>query len=312
MAGIIKPIRLGRGSTIAIVAPAGPPNPDRLRKGLDYLRDHGYKTKVFPQVRKRLGYLAGDDSLRALAIMDAFADSNVDGIFAGRGGYGCLRILSHLDYKFIGEHPKPFVGYSDLTALLLAIYEKTGLVTFHGPMAAVEFGKPLRSYTADYFFKALESGHVGKIDRPDGYKIGCINSGQAQGVIVGGNLSLMARMVGMGFLPAFRNKIVFLEDTEEEPYRLDAYLAQLFAATDITEASGFVIGEMTRTESKFGHIEGWSADKVIDDYFSRLTQPVISNFPCGHGKEKITIPIGIKVALDADNKTLEFLESGVD
>ncbi len=312
MAGLIKPKRLGPGSTIAIIAPAGPPNPDRLKKGLDFLREHGYKLKVMAQVRRRLGYLAGDDSMRALALMDAFADDEVDGIFAARGGYGSLRILSDIDYRFIGSHPKPFVGYSDLTALLLAIYKKTGLVTFHGPMPAVEFGRRIRSYTIERFFRAIESRDVpGEIAAPDGYLIGRINGGRAEGPIVGGNLSLMARMVGMGFLPSFKNKIVFIEDTEEEPYRLDAYLAQLFSATDITEAAGFVIGEMTRTESRFGHIEGWTANKVIKDYFSRLDQPVIYNFPCGHGKEKITIPIGIDVALDADKKTLEFLEAGV-
>jgi muramoyltetrapeptide carboxypeptidase len=312
MAGLIKPKRLGPGSTIAIIAPAGPPNPDRLKKGLDFLRDHGYKVKVMPQVRRRLGYLAGDDSMRALALMDAFADDEIDGIFSARGGYGSLRILPDLDYKLIANHPKPFVGYSDLTALLLAINKKSGLVTFHGPMPAVEFGRRIRPYTIERFFSAIESDEVaGEIKAPPEYTVGRINGGRAEGPIVGGNLSLMARMVGMGFLPSFKDKIVFIEDTEEEPYRLDAYLAQLFSATDITEAAGIVVGEMTKTESRFGHIDGWTAAKVIKDYFSRLDQPVIYNFPCGHGKEKITIPVGIRVALDADKKSLEFLEAGV-
>jgi muramoyltetrapeptide carboxypeptidase len=313
MAGLIKPRGLAPGSTIAIVAPAGPPDPGRLRKGLDFLRDHGYRTKAYPQVRRKLGYLAGDDKLRAQAIMDAFTDAEVDGILAARGGYGSLRILSYLDFDVIRSNPKVFVGYSDLTAILLSIYKKCAMVTFHGPMPAVEFGRKLKAYTAEHFFCTLEGhGFTGAVPRPEGYRYGSINSGAAEGPIIGGNLSLMARMVGTGFLPPFEGKIVFLEDTEEEPYRIDAYLAQLFSATDIKEASGFLIGEITRTESRFGHTKGWTAVQVIRDYFSRLDQPVIYNFPCGHGKEKITIPIGARVVLDTDRKSLEFKEAGVE
>jgi muramoyltetrapeptide carboxypeptidase len=312
MARTIRPKRLQAESNIAIIAPAGPPPLGRLLKGLKFLQEHGFRTRVFPQVRRRMGYLAGEDKARAAAIMEAFSDKSIDGIFAARGGYGCLRLLPHLNFDTIRRNPKVFVGYSDLTVLLLSIYKECGFVTFHGPMPAVEFGRRLRDYTVRHFFGAIEEPDpIGPIRKPARYRWGKINSGRARGIIIGGNLSLMARMVGSGFLPSFKNRIVFLEDTEEEPYRLDAYLAQLFMSTDITKASGFIIGEMTRTEARYGHIKGWSAERVIKDYFSRLKQPVITGFPCGHGREKITIPIGVRAQIDADKKTVEILESGV-
>jgi muramoyltetrapeptide carboxypeptidase len=309
---LIRPRRLDRGSRIAIVAPAGTPKPDRLRKGIAILKQHGYEISVAPQVRKKLGYLAGDDKTRAGALMNAFSDNTIDAIFAGRGGYGCLRLLPFLDFKVIKSCPKPLVGYSDLTVLLLAIYKKCDMITFHGPMVSTELGKSLKSYTLGYFFKALEQTNpLGIIRLPAAYRLGAFGGGKAAGPIVGGNLSLMARMTGTGFLPSFKNKIIFMEDTEEEPYRLDAYLAQLFLATDITQANGFIIGEMTRTEPRYGHSKSWTAMEVVKDYLAKLGKPVITNFPCGHGKEKITIPIGIKVAIDADKKIVEFKEAGV-
>ena len=309
---MIKPHKLGPGSTIAIVAPAGPPKQDRLSRGLRFFKDHGYKLKVYRQVRRKLGFLAGSDEDRADAINQAFADKTIDGIFAARGGYGCTRILKFLDFDIIKANPKLLAGYSDLTAILLAIYKKCGLVTFHGPMTAVEFGRKPRPYTTRHFFNAIENCRSGgPIMKPDGYKLIRINGGIARGPIVGGNLALIARMIGTGFLPSFKGKIVFFEDTEEEPYRLDAYLCQLFSATDISEAKGFVIGEMTRTEARYNHGNSWEAIDVIKDYFTRLSQPAIFNYPCGHGKEKITIPMGIDTILNADKKILEFMEAGV-
>jgi muramoyltetrapeptide carboxypeptidase len=123
MARIIKPKKLERGSTIAIIAPAGPPRPDRLKRGIEFLKNHGYKTRVFRQVKSRMGYLAGSDQVRADAINEAFADKSIDGIFAARGGYGCIRILKFIDFSTIRTNPKPLAGYSDLTAILLAIYK---------------------------------------------------------------------------------------------------------------------------------------------------------------------------------------------
>ncbi|MEE9552670.1 MAG: LD-carboxypeptidase [candidate division Zixibacteria bacterium] len=309
---LIKPKRLIEGATIGIIAPAGTPDRGRLKKGIRFFNARGYKTKVFPQVRKRLGYLAGDDKSRADAIHKAFADKGIDAIICARGGYGSLRLLPFIDFNIIRKNPKLFIGYSDITVLLLSIYKETGLVTFHGPMPAVEFGRRNRPFTIDYFFNPLVStAPIGEIKRPRGYRIEKINGGTVKGRIVGGNLCLMTKLIGTRYLPPFKDKIVFFEDTEEEPYRIDGYLAQLFQTTDFGKAKGYIIGEFTRTESKYGSSSGWTVRKVISDYFSGLKKPSIYGFPCGHGKEKITIPMGIKAVLDADNKKVIFEETGV-
>lgn len=309
---LIKPKKLFKGATLGIIAPAGTPDRERLKKGICFFNDNGFKTKIFPQVRKRFGYLAGDDKSRADAFNTAFADKSIDAIFCARGGYGTLRLLPYIDFKIIRKNPKIFVGYSDITVLLLSMYKETGLVTFHGPMPAVEFGRRVKAYTADYFYKAImESGAIGKIIKPRGYKIDKINGGKVNGRIIGGNLCLMTKLIGTGYLPSFKDRIVFFEDTEEEPYRIDGYLSQLFQTTDFGKARGYIIGEFTRTESKYGSSAGWTARKVISDYFSGLKKPCVYGFPCGHGKEKITIPMGIKAVLDADNKTVRLEESGV-
>jgi len=312
MASLVKPSRIAPGSTIGIIAPAGPPNRERLKKGIRFLKGRGYRVKIYPQARRKLGYLAGHDRSRADALNAAFADKDISAIFCARGGFGSLRILQYVSFDIIRANPKIFVGYSDITVLLLAIYKKTRMVTIHGPMPAVEFGRRLRRFTIENFFRSLESNLTpGLIEKPTGYNIVRISGGATEGRIIGGNLSLMARLIGTGFLPTFKNKIVFFEDTEEEAYRIDGYLSQLFAATDFGQARGYIIGEFTRTEPRYGHPPGWSVKQVIGDYFSKLDRPCIYGFPCGHGAEKITIPIGVKTVLDADKKSVSFKEAGV-
>ena len=259
MASLVKPSRIAPGSTIGIIAPAGSPDRQRLKKGILFLKGRGYRVKTYGQVRKKLGYLAGDDRSRADGLNAAFADKDVSAIFCARGGFGSLRILQYVNFDIIKANPKIFVGYSDITALLLAIYKKTRMVTIHGPMPAVEFGRRLRRFTIENLFKAIESNlPPGLIEKPTGYKIVRIGPGATEGRIIGGNLSLMAKLIGTGFLPSFKNKIVFFEDTEEEAYRIDGYLSQLFAATDFGQAKGYLIGEFTRTEPRYGYSSGWS------------------------------------------------------
>ena len=223
-----------------------------------------------------------------------------------------LRLLPYIDFKGIKANPKIFVGYSDITILLLSIFKKCNFVTFHGPMTAIEFGDKARSYTANKYFDVLTGNQKEiRINNPKGYKIEMISTGIAKGRIVGGNLCLMTKLIGTGLLPSFRNKIVFFEDTEEEAYRIDGYLSQLFQTTDFGNAAGYILGEFTRTEPKFGGMKGWDVKQVINDYFRNINKPVIYGYPCGHGKEKITIPIGIRADLDAGRRSLTFKEAGV-
>lgn len=312
MASLVKPAKISPGSTIGIVAPASPPDLKRLQKGIGFLRKRGYRIRIFPQVRRKLGYLAGEDQERAEAINEAFHDKAIDAIVCARGGYGSLRILEYIDFDLVASNPKIFVGYSDITVLLLSIFQRTGMVTFHGPMAAVEFGRRLKPYTIESFFNALESSQApGEIEKPSGYKFDRICGDRAEGKIVGGNLSLMTKLVGSDFIPSFRNRIVFLEDTEEEAYRIDGYLSQLIRGTDFKSARGYILGEFTRDEPRNSYIKGWSVRQVVRHYFSRLGRPCVYGFPCGHGREKITIPMGVRAVLDADKKRVSFKEKGV-
>jgi muramoyltetrapeptide carboxypeptidase len=309
---MIKPRKLEKGSRIAIIAPAGPPDPERLKKGKRFFEKAGYKVKIYPQARRKLGYLAGDDRSRAEALVDAFADDTVDAVMCARGGYGALRLLPFVDFEIIKKNPKIFIGYSDITVLLLSIYKKCNLVTFHGPMGAIDFGKAEKPYTSESFFNILTANsNGGGVDIPPNYKISVIKGGIARGRIIGGNLCLMTKLIGTGLLPSFKNRLVFFEDTEEEPYRVDGYLSQLFQTTDFGRAAGYIIGEFTRAAPKYGYMTGWKVRDVINDYFSGINVPVIYGFPCGHGKEKITIPIGVRAELDADRISLIFKESGV-
>ncbi len=312
MAVMIKPSGLKSGSTIGIIAPASPPKSERVHRGVLFLKKHGYRVKEFRQIRRKFHYLAGDDKSRAAALMEAFSDKEIDAILCARGGYGSIRLLPYLDFEIIRNNPKILLGYSDITVLLLAIYKKTGIVTFHGPMPAVEFGKKTTEFTSGCFFNALEGIlPIGNIGNPPGYSLTRIVKGKAEGRLTGGNLCLITKLIGTGYLPSFKNKIVFIEDTDEEPYRIDGYLAQLFQATDFGQASGYIIGEFTRTKPRYPHLDGWSVEGVIKDYFGSLGKPCIAGYPCGHGKEKITIPIGVRAAIDADNKTMKFKEAGV-
>jgi len=312
MAMIVKPRKLEKGARIAFIAPAGPPDPERLIKGKRFFEKAGYKVKIFPQVRRKLGYLAGDDRSRADALVDAFADNTIDAVMCARGGYGALRILPFVDFDTIGKNLKIFIGYSDITVLLLSIFTKCKLVTFHGPMGAIEFGRPEKQYTSRNFFSVLTGDYNGSaIEIPPNYKVTVINGGIAKGRIIGGNLCLMTKLIGTGLLPSFRNRLVFFEDTEEEPYRTDGYLSQLFQTTDFGQAAGYIIGEFTRTAPKYGYMTGWKTKDVIKDYFSGMNVPVVYGFPCGHGKEKVTIPVGVQAEFDADRVSLKFRESGV-
>ena len=309
---VIKPKTIQKGGTIAFVAPAGSPDNKSLKSGAEYFQKLGYKIKIYPQVRRKNRYLAGDDDSRADAFNDAFADNNIDAVFCVRGGYGAIRILDKIDFNIIKKNPKPFVGYSDITVLLLSIFRQTGMVTFHGPMPAIDFCPRPRRYTRDYFLKALFTNQpIGEISTPKVYKISKISSGSANGTIIGGNLSLMAKLVGSDYRPSFKNRIVFFEDIGENPERVDGYLAQLFMSTDFDKARGYIVGEFSDDKYRDKNKKDWTVLQVIKDYFGKIGKPVIFGFPCGHGNEKITIPIGTRVLLDADKKLVVFKETGV-
>jgi muramoyltetrapeptide carboxypeptidase len=312
MARVIKPARLQPGDTIAIIAPASKPHPRDLALGANRLKKAGYKVYVHPQCYLRHGYLAGEDKVRAQALMEVFASDEYKAVFCGRGGFGCYRLLKFIDFEIIKSNPKIFAGYSDITALLQA-FNSVGLVTFHGPMVSIDLSEKNYKYNLDNLLKILSSDTApGPLKSCSAIrKFSKFSSGKARGIITGGNLTLLQKLIGTEFMPSFKNKIVFLEDTSEDPYRIDGYLGHLFAATDIAKASGFIFGDWVNCKITKRLRPSLTLDQVLSDYFGKLKVPMLKNIAIGHGNYKLTIPIGVRGFVDADKRIIKIIEKAV-
>ena len=233
--------------------------------------------------------------------MDLFADPDVDAILAVRGGWGCARILPLLDYDVIRQNPKPLIGYSDITALLLAIYAKTGLVTFHGPVGVSTW----RGDTVRSFLNVLVEGRplrIGPETRSNRMATSTVRGGVAEGPFAGGNLSVIAGLAGSPYLPDLTDHVVFFEEVGEEAYRVDRLLTGLKLAGVLDDPAAVVFGQC----SSCGSSSGRSAEAVIREHLSRVTSPSWLGAQIGHVSPVHTLPIGLPVQADADAGTLEF------
>jgi len=310
----LKPKPIERRATIGVVSPASRPLDDeQYYQGIDYLKNLGYNIIESEHVLDQYGYLAGSDENRAQDINLMFCDPQVDAIICSRGGYGTPRILERLDYETIQKNPKIFVGYSDITSLSLAIWQKTGLITFSGPMVAVEMGKGIDPFTEDNFWEIIsQTNPIGKLTNPENDPIQIVKPGKAKGRLLGGCLSLINVVLGTPFCPDFNGAILFIEDVEEEPYRIDRYLAQLKMAGILDVISGLVLGKFV--DCVPGELEKpyLELDQIFQDYFADLNIPVIANFAYGHIPVKHTLPIGIEAELDTDQGGLILIEGAVN
>ncbi len=307
---ILKPKALCRGDVIGIAAPASPPeSEERLEKGIRYLERLGYRIVLGSHLHRRRGYLAGTDRERAADLHELFSNPNVKAIFTARGGYGCMRILPFLDYSFIRKHPKILVGYSDVTALQIALFAKTGLVTFSGPMVAVEMADGLTGKKEEQFWKTLTSDvpmpdiRIKNI-RPDGTK-------NSEGRIIGGNLSLVAALAKTPYFPSTANNILLLEEIGERPYRIDRMLQEISLAGIFKKTNGIVLGSFKDCGPEAGK-PSLTLGEVIEQTFQPFRFPVVGCLPYGHTKNSLTIPLGIRVRLGVSGGKMEFLEGGVD
>ncbi len=310
----ILPKRLQRGDTIGLITPSGPINKQQLDDAVAQLKSFGFKTYYEDSVLDQYGYFAGKDSDRAAELNKMFANNSVDAILCVRGGYGAIRILDMLDYELIRNNPKIFMGYSDITAFINAIYERTGLITFHGPLGI----SPLN----DFVWNSLENV---LINPKNHYKYGyqrepgtggnpefdryTINKGKAEGELTGGNISVLASMIGGGFEPDFENKIVFLEEIEEKTYRVDKMLVHMLQATNLKKASGIVFGVFN--QCNINDEPRLTLKQALADLFKPLDMPISYGFPFGHIDNIITIPIGIQARFNATKNTLKLLEKAV-
>ena len=283
------------GSLIAVIAPAGPADAERVARVPELYERYGYRARVYPGCHQRTGYLAGDDSTRLADLHAALADDEVAAIHCLRGGYGCMRLLDRIDVDLVRRARKLLVGYSDITALH-ALWARVGLATLHAPMPASDLLLPGREGDRDALFALLQRGLcAGDVLAPqlDASMRTLRVPGRARGRLIGGNLSLVAALLGTPW--AWRvdegDTLLFLEDINEEQYRVDRLLTQLRLAGVLDRVAGFVIGSFTEAASPLG---------LLAEMLLPLNKPLLAGWPTGHGTPNLPLPLGVRAMLDAD------------
>ena len=289
------PARIKPGDTIGIVAPAGPFDRQTFLRGVRILEDMGFQIFIPPGLFEKNRYLAGSDNHRVQFVNQLFADTSVDAIICARGGYGSMRILPMLDYDAIQNNPKVFIGFSDITILLSVLVSRCNLVTFHGPV--VTSLADASEKTKSSFFSNVTSDSNLEIKLIRGQTI---IPGVATGEVCGGNLTMLCHLVGTPFTPDFENKILFLEDRGEAPYRIDRMLVHMALAGCFKGLSGIILG----TFEECGPIE--DVIKIVVEVFEKYSIPILAGLDAGHGRHNLTIPLGIEATLDADRHSLTY------
>ena len=336
----IFPQALAPGDTIEIIAPAKYLDEKRVTLATKRLEEMGFKVRLPENLFRKKGFLGGSDEERASELMAAFADPEVKAIMPGTGGYGTTRLLDKLDYEVIQNNPKILVGFSDITALHIAINQGTGLVTFHSPLPEWGLGvdKNMSPFAAKWFWRAIlaksyrPASGASKEQMSVGYTIFTsprdghpddvalfqdvpkpvtMVGGQAHGRLIGGNVSVLHAMMGTPYEIETNGRILFLEDVGEAPYRVDRMLSTLRLAGKFDHVAGVVLGQFSPREKEAKWDDDQSIDDVLKDYFAKLGVPVLARFPLGHVRYNATLPVGAMVELDADARTVRLLENPV-
>ena len=331
----IKPKSLRRGDAIGVVAPAGPVKRERMERALSRIAERGFRIKTYGDIYRSRGYLAGNDATRAGELMAAFADPETTAVWCARGGYGVVRLLERIDFEVIRRNPKVFIGFSDITVLHTAIQQRIGLITFHGPNLQDGFGKledmPAANEAAlwravgDADIKAPSpchdesqatctpsegEGDTFDIGAMDGVALRSIHGGVASGRLVGGNMAVLAGLMGTPFEFETAGRVLFLEDISERLYRVDRYLSQLALAGKLRSLAGVLLGDFSYEEGETAESEEDVA-ALMGEFFMPLGVPVLAGFPAGHAKYNLTLPMGGLIELDGDTKQVRLLENCV-
>ena len=305
---------LKKGSKIGLITPAGIINEERIIKTKANLDELGLKYYHTENVMLKEGYMAGSDTVRLKELHEMYADKSIDGIWCIRGGYGTTRILDYIDFDLIKKNKKPLIGYSDITALLNTIHQKTGSPCFHAPVASSTMTPYTTKHLAPIFgFEdqhkiELSDANVKLAKEADVYQFKTITPGTAKGDLAGGNLSLLASLMGTKHEVKTKHKIVFIEDVGEAPYRIDRMLTQLISAGFFKKVSGIILGVFAGCHQK--EEDKQSLHDVVFDRIQRLQIPAVYGFSFGHIDNQCTFPIGAKAEFDADNGMVTLLEDG--
>ena len=308
---MLKPKSLKRGHRIGVVSPSYWLEKKGLGNAVTVFQKKGYEVQLGDSIYLKDGPFAGTPQQRANDINQMFSDPNIDAIFCARGGYGANRVLPLLDYDLIQSKPKIIMGYSDITAFLTSITQKTGLVTFHGPMLST-FKNTLVPYNLDTLVNVLSGKEDIRIVEPNELKPNILKFGKAIGPLWGGNMCLLVNRLGTKNQLNTDGVILFIEDVDENLYAFDRMLFHMKEAGMFENIRGLIVGELTEMKDEIIPF-GKTTDEIILDVCGDLNIPIVTNFPCGHGNYQATLPISLPVELRADNNFVEllFLESPV-
>ena len=305
---MIKPKPLHPGETIGVIAPAGPVEPKELSDGIQHLESLGFSTLIGPSVYRSRSYLAGSDQDRINDLVEIYRNPEIKAIMAARGGYGTLRLLPFLDPELFLQNPKIVVGSSDLTFLLFFLLKQCGMISIHGPMVGPNFGRKTSSKTDEFFLKVVSS--VSEGDSLVYPPVQVLKRGNAEGVLTGGCLSMVCASIGTPFEVDTKGTILFLEDIDERPYRIDRMLTYLKIAGKLEGVKGIIFGTMEKCHPL--QDEPYTLIDVLKDCLSDFEGPILFGFPSGHGDLNLAIPIGVRAYLDGATGELQLLERGVE
>jgi muramoyltetrapeptide carboxypeptidase len=286
------------GDLIRIVSPAGPVDEKKLRIGVKRIEEWGYRVELAQHALDKDGFLAGKDNARLNDLIDALLDDNVKGIICSRGGYGVLRLMKDIPWQRIAKvKPKPFVGFSDISAFQLSLYERCGWISFSGPQAAMALSGEVTDRAAEHLKCMLDGSHV-SLNWTDGtpVKLNAIRSGSAKGKLLPCNLSMLNSLVGTEFMHDLSGKILCIEDIAEPTYRIDRMLWQLEASGLINGLSALIIGKFNYEKNDISEVVSDLALKMFEKY----RFPIWAGLPYGHIADRLTLPVGALAEIDND------------
>ena len=298
------PKTLKLGDTIGLIAPSGPLRKGNIEQIKNAIQSYGYNVKVGKSCYlKHKGYLAGDDDTRASDIEQMFLDKSIDAIMCLRGGYGTSRLLDKIDYNIIFQNPKIFIGFSDITGLHIVFNQICNLSTYHGIMAYT--APKWDDFTYGSLLNALNFEKELIIENPLKEKIYTIYPGEAQGLLVGGNLSLITSTLGTSYEIDTRNKVLFIEEIGEYIYRIDRMLMHLYHAGKLDDCNGIIYGDFNDCR-KFNDDDNEMIE-LLQEISEKVNKPAIYNLQAGHCMPMLTLPLGVKCSMDATNQRVKFM-----
>jgi len=314
---LIKPPRLREGDLIGLIAPSGHTSDDAIQKAVARIESLGFKVALGNHLREVHGNYAGTVEQRLADLHGMFRDPNIKALWCIRGGSGAISLLNHIDYALVRAHPKILLGYSDITALHLALLRHAGLVTFHGPVASstpsnyatehmlAVLMDPAPSYTIPMAMenarRAAEEPH---------YAIRTVHEGVASGRLLGGNLSMVAALAGTPYAADFRDSLLYLEEVNEAPYRIDRWMTQLDLAVGFNKAAGVIVGICDNCGPGQEELS-LTLDETLDVHLQPLHIPAVTGYSIGHIRNQFTLPVGVRATLDTGRQTITLLEPAV-